>query len=70
MKRLLTLTAIVMLTASTVGCHTCSRLWWRLRGMPCDPCCPPATVCDDPCEMPGTVMTMPGPVSTTVPANP
>lgn len=75
MKKLLVLTAIVMLTAGTVGCNCCN--WFR-RGalfptatmvapdVMCDPCCP-ADPCDpcgsgascDPCA-PGPYTTTPG----------
>lgn len=49
MKKLLVLTAIVMLTASTVGCG-CGRWFRRGALLPCysDPCCDPC-VTSDPC---------------------
>jgi hypothetical protein len=66
MKKLLVLTAVVMLTASSVGCQCCD---WLRRGScfsngnsemsacnscnPCDPCMPSA--CCDPCAPGGFV---------------
>ena len=53
MKKLMILTAVLMLTGSAVGCRCCD---WLFRGSlfnPCgstagfnDPCCPPMTGCD------------------------
>jgi len=79
MKKLLVLTAIVMLTAGTVGCRCCD--WFRrgvlfpttttmAPGVMSDPCCP-ANPCDpcgsaapcDPCA-PGTYGTPLGTYST------
>jgi len=64
MKKLLIVTAIVMLTASTVGCQ-CGR-WFRRGAMvpyyPADPCCDPCPPPCDPCGTPGLgAMPMPGP---------
>lgn len=72
MKKLIVLTAVVMLTASTAGCH-CGR-WFRRGAMvpycpsepaccePCPaPCGPPATGCDA-CTAPSLgASSMPGP---------
>ena len=58
MKKLLILTAVVMLTGSTVGCRCCN---WMFRGAynPCppqgaygEPCAPSYNPCD-PCTTPG-----------------
>lgn len=67
MKKLLILTAIVMLTSSSIGCRACRWLW---RGDAYDPCapvcapiCPPACPTDpmcDPCATPGV---QPGPAN-------
>ena len=46
MKKLLVLTAVAILTASTVGCQ-CGR-WFRRGTMV--PCCPQPAACCDPCE--------------------
>jgi hypothetical protein len=68
MKKLLVLTALGMMTISTVGCR-CN--WWPWRRAYCDPCapaysnpcnpCPPTYSADpcDPCATPGAIT--PGP---------
>lgn len=52
MKKLLILTAVLMLTSSAVGCRCCDWLW---RGAPASPCVPMATYGDysppcNPCD--------------------
>ena len=59
MKKLVVVAAVVMITASMVGCESCQ---WLRRGalfptlapevVPCDPCCPPVGACD-PCATGG-----------------
>jgi len=67
MKKLLVLTAVVMLTASSIGCQQCS--WFRRGALfpsstpqmtVCDPCAVPCDPCNscDPCA-PGSYTTMP-----------
>jgi len=67
MKRLLILSALVMMTVGTVGCR-CGPLWRLWRGAPCNPC-GPAPVYGDACGSQGPIITesapLPGP--TTVP---
>ena len=69
MKKLVVLTAVVMLTAGSIGCQQCS--WFRRGALfpsstpevtvcdpcppPCDPCCDPCNTCD-PCA-PGSFTT-------------
>jgi len=65
MKKLMILTAIVMLTSSSVGCRACRWLWRGdaydasapICAPVCPPACPPAMECD-PCATPGL---QPGP---------
>ena len=68
MKRLLILTALVMLTTATVGCRQ-GYLWNQ---------CPPEVECD-PCAagpvyteqyLPPPMVTLPGPAATVGPVNP
>jgi hypothetical protein len=65
MKRLLILTALSLVTASTAGC------WhWFNRGAQCNPCAPTTGAYADPCMgAPGVADPnyMPGPVTTVVP---
>lgn len=73
MRKLLILTAVVMLTASMVGCQ-CGRWFRRGAAVPCcpteaccDPCGTPSIGCDT-CTTPGYgAMPVPGP-ETYVPA--
>lgn len=69
MKKLLVLTAVAMLTASSIGCR-CS--WFRRGALfpsstpdvtVCDPCAPPCDTCNscDPCA-PGSYATTPSTV--------
>lgn len=66
MKRLLILTAVLMLTASSVGCRCCDWMWRGAAWNPCAPMvtygepCPPVDPCD-PCATPAPTLT-PGPV--------
>ena len=72
MKKLLVLTALVMLTASAAGCRC---LDWCFRGARYNPCppatysnpCPPYNPCD-PCATPSAVT--PGPAPYTSPSGP
>lgn len=48
MKKLIVLTAVVMLTASAAGCQ-CGR-WFRRGAMV--PYCPPESACCEPCPAP------------------
>ena len=70
MKKLLVLTAVAMLTASSIGCQQCS--WFRRGALfpsstpemtVCDPCVQPCDPCDscDPCA-PGSYGTTPSTV--------
>lgn len=59
MRKLIILTAVLMLTGSAVGCRCCNWLW---RGAGCGPWgsptysdyCPPANPCD-PCGTSGEI---------------
>ena len=66
MKRLLSLTVLALVTASTAGC------WhWFNRGAQCNPCAPATNAYADPCmSAPGVTdpAAFPGPV--TVPVQP
>jgi hypothetical protein len=61
MKKLLVLTTLLALTASTAGCHCLDRLWRGAPeqcpqpgyGSPCAPACSPC----DPCAAPGPCAT-------------
>ena len=67
MKKLLILTAVLMLTSSAVGCRCCDWMW---RGA-YSPCAPMATPCDpcvtyapaDPCATPPAIVPGPAPYS-------
>jgi hypothetical protein len=66
MKKLLIVTAIVMLTSSTVGCKCCRWLWrgdsYNQCTPVCAPVCPP--VCPtNPCDPCATPSVQPGPAS-------
>lgn len=67
MKRLLILTALSLVTASTAGC------WhWFNRGAQCNPCSPATSTYADPCMSAPSVgdpAALPGPM-TTVPIGP
>jgi len=75
MKKLIVLTAVVMLTAGAAGCQ-CGRWFRRGAMLPCcppeaccDPCCDPCNPCD-PCAVPtfgSAPVVTPGP-ETYVPA--
>jgi hypothetical protein len=67
MKKLLILTAILMLTSSAAGCRCCQWLW---RGAPWNACptapaysepCPPYQPCDPCLTAPGTITPGPAP---------
>ena len=66
MKKLLILTAVLMLTSSAVGCRCCDWLWRGAAYAPCAPAvsygapCPPADPCD-PCAAPSVVTPGPAP---------
>lgn len=74
MKKLLILTAVLMLTGSAAGCRCCDWLW---RGAAYNPC-PPAVTYGDPCPpadpcAPGAIappVIAPGPVPYTGPPTP
>ena len=64
MKKLLILTAVVLLASSTIGCR-CGRWLWRgpaqeTSVITCPPACPPAEVMCDPCGAPAATV-VPGP---------
>lgn len=63
MKRLLILTALALVTASTAGCWR-----WFNRGAQCDPCTPATSTYADPCLGAPSVgeQAYPGPMTTTV----
>ncbi|MDY0168437.1 MAG: hypothetical protein RBS80_17950 [Thermoguttaceae bacterium] len=66
MKKLLILTAVVLLASSTVGCR-CGRWLWRgpaqeTSVITCPSECPPNAVISDPCCAPPATM-MPGPAT-------
>lgn len=67
MKRLLILTALSLVTASTAGC------WhWFNRGAQCNPCAPTTGAYADPCMGAGTMNAgdpayLPGPQTTIAP---
>jgi hypothetical protein len=66
MKKLLVLTAVVMLTAGATGCRCCEWLWRGAAYEPYAPAatytnpCPPYNPCD-PCAVPSTVTPGPAP---------
>lgn len=63
MKKLLILTAVMLLASSTVGCR-CGRWLWRgpeeSTVIACPPTCPPTEVVGESCCGPAT---MPGPAT-------
>ncbi|MHC4176947.1 MAG: hypothetical protein ACYSWU_05545 [Planctomycetota bacterium] len=72
MKKLLILTAVLMLTSSAVGCRCCNWLWRGAAYNPCTPAvtysdpCPPYNPCD-PCAT-GQPAFTPGPAPYSGPA--
>ena len=66
MKKLLILTAVLMLTSSAVGCRCCDWLWRGAAYNPCAPAvtysdpCPPYNPCD-PCATGAPVIPGPAP---------
>ena len=73
MKKLLILTAVLMLTSSAIGCRCCDWLW---RGAAYNPCAPAATygnACPpNPCDpgATGAPALTPGPAPYNGPAGP
>jgi hypothetical protein len=63
MKKLLILTAIVMLTSSSVGCRACRWLWRGDAYDPCAPVCAPVCPTDPVCDPCATPNVQPGPAS-------
>jgi hypothetical protein len=71
MKKLLILTAVMLLASSTIGCR-CGRWLWRgpaeeTNVIACPPMCPPTEMVGEPCCAPAATM-MPGPAATYAPA--
>ena len=73
MKKLLILTAVLMVTASAVGCRCCPWLWRGAAWNPYAPMatysnpCPPVNPCDpcDPCATPPAITPGPAPYTVT-----